>query len=247
MALQSSMDRSLDEYRQSERVAEEREVEMRVADQRGRVSEWVQRDSVDGVWTAAMFTPCLLFPLACWFAARAPSPESTAFDWLLLALGSVGVFGISWCVVVFSGARRVARAGWTRRLRLIAGGGLAAAVLSLAAPVAELGEPIAMIARHAWIGPAVIVAACGFAEARIAKGRHGTAIARFGSIACIAAGIAPLVVDSRLVPLALYAVGAPCIGLAGIRLWQYYELRLLQGAHGESGRGLARGLVQGGR
>lgn len=207
---------------------------------RGSVRQWVHDDGNAGVWSAAMMLPCALAVMVGWFAASVPSGESGALDWVLAAVGLSGAAGAAWCLVVLARARRVRRADWSARLRLLAGVGFGAGAIAFVAPLAGLEEPIAMVARFAWVGPALVAGGCGAAVVRIGKGNHGTGVARFGVALAVVAGAAPFAVDSRIVPPVAFAAAAVAIGLGGVRLWQRYEFALIQGEK-RAGRVVAGG------
>ncbi|MFM1824038.1 MAG: hypothetical protein RI967_2304 [Planctomycetota bacterium] len=200
-----------------------------VTKRRGSVRQWVHDDGNAGVWGAAMMLPCVLAVMVGWFAASVPSRESGALDWVLAAVGLAGAAGAAWCLVVLARARRVREADWSARLRLLAGVGFGAGALAFVAPLAGLEEPVATVARFAWIGPSLLVAGCGMTVVRIARGKHGSAVARPGIALAIVAGVAPFVVDSRVLPPLVFAVAVSAIGVGGVRLWRRYELALIQG------------------
>lgn len=202
---------------------------------RGSVRQWVHDDGNAGVWSAAMMLPCALAVMVGWFAASVPSSESGALDWVLAAVGLAGVAGAAWCLLVLARARRVRKADWSARLRLVAGVGFGAGALAFVAPLAGLEAPISTVARFAWVGPALVACGCGAAVVRIGKGNHGTGVARLGVALAIVAGAAPFAVDSRIVPPVAFASAAVAIGLGGVRLWQRYEFALIQGERRAAG------------
>ncbi len=241
MGYGGSMDRSVDEYRQQDSVRDERAGSMRKADGRSRVSKWVHEDGYAGVWSAAMMLPCALVPLAAWFVAPIPTRGMGALNWMLGALGLCGAGGLAWCLMILARARRVRRSRMATRLQWLAMAGLGLGVLAFVAPIAVFEEPLALIARYAWAGPATVATGCAFAVVRIAKGRHGTGIARMGGALCVLAALAPFVIDWPLVSPLVFIVAAVCVGLAGVRLWRHYELALVQGVGRRSSRAARRG------
>ena len=79
--------------------------------------------------------------------------------------------------------------------------------------------------------PALLMAEVSIALPAIAKNRHGAGIARAGTAIWVAAGASLMVVGANpglwWLPLAVSLFGAYCTGIAGMRVWQHYEGRIV--------------------
>jgi hypothetical protein len=198
--------------------------------------------SDDGVWTAALAMGFAAFLMPVWFLAAGTAFGAHAegsrvqtihvVNLIVLLAGALVLCSGAGAAWILARAPRLVRGPHRSALRWSAIASLVGAILFINSCLSDFtGLARDGVACATAILPALLMAEVSIALPAIAKNRHGAGIARAGTAIWVAAGASLMVVGANpglwWLPLAVSLFGAYCTGIAGMRVWQHYEGRIV--------------------